>query len=396
MRKLKLSYFLIALLLVLSCEEELPEEVKNIGIVISESSATYFKTGLILSNEAQSAEISFTTTDDWSVTISQDWLKADPSSGTAGQHTVRLAAEENTSLTERDVVVTITCGDVTKILPVHQEAATPIDVESISLNLTEVWMEVGESVTLKPTVLPEDASDPSVKWTSSNASVASVKDGKVSALKLGKATITAQAGSKKATCEITVEKYEFSITPEGYELIAGPSTIDFTIKASRTYQVDSSPEWISLSTSKNDVMTFAVAANTSRQQRTGSIVICDAKGTCISLSVVQDGYSAFAITPETVSIPEAGGTFEITVSCPTSYKLPTLPSWIHDQSSPTNRRKLVYKVDKQSAESDRSASLVICDKGGTCISCVVTQKGHVPDSTSGGNEDIPDGDPINW
>ena len=396
MRKLKLSYFLIALLLVLSCEEELPEEVKNIGIVISESSAAYFDTGLKLSKEAQSAEISFTTTDDWSVSVSKDWLKADPASGTAGEHTVRLKVEENTSFTERDVVVTVTCGKVSKALKVHQAASTPIEVTSISLNLTEAWMEVGESVTLKATVLPEDATDPGVTWTSSNTAVASVKDGKVSALKLGKTTITAQAGSQKATCEITVEKYEFSITPEGYELIAGPGTIDFTITASRTYQVDSAPEWISLSATDGDVMTFAVAANESRQSRTGSIIICDAKGTCISLSVFQDGYSAFAISPETVNIPEEGGAFEITISCPTSYKLPTLPSWIHDLSSPTNRRKLVYQVDRQPAEEDRTASLVICDAGGTCISCVVAQKGHVPESASGGNEEVPDGDPINW
>ena len=59
------------------------------------------------------------------------------------------------------------------------------------------------SDTLTATVTPADTTD-SVIWSSSDASVVSVADGKVTALKKGTATITAKAGSITKTCTVTV------------------------------------------------------------------------------------------------------------------------------------------------------------------------------------------------
>ena len=53
------------------------------------------------------------------------------------------------------------------------------------------------------TVTPKDSSD-SVTWTSSNTAVAKVSGGTVTAVGVGRATITAQIGTKKATCSVTV------------------------------------------------------------------------------------------------------------------------------------------------------------------------------------------------
>ena len=79
-------------------------------------------------------------------------------------------------------------------------------VESVTLGKTELALVVNEAdVTLTATVKPDDASDKTVTWTSSNPAVATVDaNGTVHAVAAGEATITATAGDKTATCKVTV------------------------------------------------------------------------------------------------------------------------------------------------------------------------------------------------
>ncbi|MEG1070141.1 MAG: Ig-like domain-containing protein, partial [Ruthenibacterium sp.] len=80
-----------------------------------------------------------------------------------------------------------------------------VDVTGITLNETAFSLIVGENKTVTATVLPANATDKTVTWTSSNAAAASVENGKVTALKVGKTTITATANGKTATCEVLVK-----------------------------------------------------------------------------------------------------------------------------------------------------------------------------------------------
>ena len=64
---------------------------------------------------------------------------------------------------------------------------------------------VGAQIQLTAVVLPENAADKTVTWSSSDTTVASVdQSGKVNLLKVGVVTIKAQAGTKEATHVITV------------------------------------------------------------------------------------------------------------------------------------------------------------------------------------------------
>ena len=98
--------------------------------------------------------------------------------------------------------ITAKAGDKEATCAITVEA-TP--VTSVTLDKTTATLKVGETVTLTATVKPDDATDKTVTWSTSDASVAEVNDGVVTAKKVGSASITAKAGDKEATCAITVE-----------------------------------------------------------------------------------------------------------------------------------------------------------------------------------------------
>ena len=81
-----------------------------------------------------------------------------------------------------------------------------IAVESVTLNKTELTLEVGGEETLTVTVAPDDATDKAVTWTSDNTAIATVENGKVTAVAAGRATITAKAGDKTAACAVTIKE----------------------------------------------------------------------------------------------------------------------------------------------------------------------------------------------
>ncbi len=93
-----------------------------------------------------------------------------------------------------------------------------VEVTAITLEKTEVAMKKGESVVLKATVAPENATDKTVTWTSSNTSVVKVENGVITAIAAGQASITATAGVKSVVCNVTVTE------EGGSEIVTPPVT----------------------------------------------------------------------------------------------------------------------------------------------------------------------------
>ena len=82
-------------------------------------------------------------------------------------------------------------------------------VTSISLNANSATLSKGTTKQLTATVLPNNATNKTLEWISSNTKVATVSNtGLVTAITAGTATITCRAtdgSGKSATCTITVE-----------------------------------------------------------------------------------------------------------------------------------------------------------------------------------------------
>lgn len=89
-----------------------------------------------------------------------------------------------------------------------------VEVTGVTLDKTAADLEIGKTLTLTATVKPDNATDKTVTWTSSNTAVATVdEDGVVTAMSAGITKITASAGGKSAKCIVTVKENNQYIKP---------------------------------------------------------------------------------------------------------------------------------------------------------------------------------------
>jgi hypothetical protein len=114
---------------------------------------------------------------------------------------------------------------------------TKISVTSIELDKETLELAVGDAdVTLTATVKPDDATDKTVTWSSDNEDAATVADGVVHAVAVGTAIITAKAGDKSATCEVTVAPG--LSTPLTLEVLTAGTIVIQNPKAGMQYSTD--------------------------------------------------------------------------------------------------------------------------------------------------------------
>ena len=92
-----------------------------------------------------------------------------------------------------------------------------IPVKDLSLNKKKLELTVGETASLKETIIPSNATNKGVTWSSSNKKYATVdKTGKVKGIKAGDVTITVKsANGKTAACKITVIDPDTFVWPVG-------------------------------------------------------------------------------------------------------------------------------------------------------------------------------------
>ncbi len=122
--------------------------------------------------------------------------------------------------------ITATCGNASATCKVR---VNPVTATSVTLSVQYLSLLVGQSDKLTATVSPENTTDKTVTWVSSNSQVATVdSEGNVKGLTRGNCTITATAvnGGHTAECQVTVIQpvEAINITPKYLSLKAGESS----------------------------------------------------------------------------------------------------------------------------------------------------------------------------
>ena len=91
-------------------------------------------------------------------------------------------------------------------ITVLREVPAPVKVSSVKLNKASTTLQEGATETLTATVEPSNAANKRVSWDSDHEEIATVSNGKITAVNQGKAniTVTTEDGNKTATCAVTV------------------------------------------------------------------------------------------------------------------------------------------------------------------------------------------------
>ena len=149
----------------------------------------------------ETAQLTVTATPENAEDFSPVWVSSDPEIATVDDKGLV------SGIAAGSVIITVSSGDIKDEckVTVTDNDEPDVPVESITLDLTEASLKVGETQQLVATVEPENATDKTVEWTSSDTGIATVsEDGLVTAIAEGNATITAACSGFKATCNVTV------------------------------------------------------------------------------------------------------------------------------------------------------------------------------------------------
>ena len=173
-------------------------------------------------------------------------------------------------------------------------------VDSITLDHESAEIAPQDTLTLKATVLDasgQELTDETLTWSSSNAAVATVKDGVVTGVTEGKAKITVKAGKRSADCTITVTNDAIEVKSLKLDKDRAEMQIGDSLTLTATMQPANAPD---------DLVSWASSDPNIATVKKG-IVVATSTATC--QSTVQAPSRVDSVTAETASATlDLGGT----------------------------------------------------------------------------------------
>nr|MCR5206672.1 Ig domain-containing protein [Lachnospiraceae bacterium] len=245
----------------------------------------------------------------------------------------------------------------------------PVGVTGVSLNKTSLSLEIGSSESLTATISPSNATDKSVSWTTSNASVATVSNGKVTGVAAGTATITVKTNNgKTATCTVTVDPVSVksvSLNKTSLTLDIGKSeTLTATISPSNA--ANKTLTWTSSNTSVATVTSSGQV--TVKAAGTATITVKTNNGKTATCTVTVNPVAVTSVILDKVSLTLTVGKSEtLTATISPSNATDKTLTWTSSNTSVAT----VTSSGKVTAVAPGKATITAKSTNGKYSSCIV-------------------------
>lgn len=186
----------------LTSKKEDPKPEKTIAFNASKLSCTAGKSLITKINTTGGEKVKSVSSADKSIATIE--LSDLFSYNTTGTYAVLIKCLKKGDTT---VTATSTSGLTAKATVSVSSSSSTVKVTKVTLNKDSLSLKVGGSGSLTATVSPSNATNKTITWKSSNTSVATVDNGKVKAIAVGTATITAKSHNGiTATAKVTVSE----------------------------------------------------------------------------------------------------------------------------------------------------------------------------------------------
>ena len=291
------------------------------------------------------------------------WSSSNPEVATVDNGVVTAV-----SVGEAIITVTTEDGSKTATCKVTVNAPQTVPVTGVTLDKAELTLEKGSTGTLTATVAPQNATNNTVTWSSSNPEFATVDNGVVTAVSVGEAiiTVTTEDGSKTATCKVTVNAPQ-TVPVTGVTLDKAELTLEKGSTGTLTATVapqNATNNTVTWSSSNPEFVTVANGTVTAVSAGTATITVTTADGnhkaTC-TVTVIPKTVQVSGIQVQGSASVYVGGSTKLTATV-----------------TPTNatNQKVTWSSNNESVATVGTDGTVTAVSAGTATITVTTEDGQ--------------------
>lgn len=237
-----------------------------------------------------------------------------------------LTVPEGTTLTN-DGTITVESGGKLEGTPTG-EGSVVYKVTGVTLDQTDLTLFTGQSEQLTATVTPDNATNKNVTWSTSDATIATVQEGTVTAVAAGTATITVttEDGSHTATCTVSVKDPVYSMSTD-------TAVLSFDSKT-EGYADAPAAKTVTITNTGNQPLTLAQPSSTANFE----------VGTLSAKELPVNGTATFTVQPktglaagnyeETITVAATGGQYNVATNVTVKFAVAQKSVSVSDTSTP--------------------------------------------------------------
>lgn len=323
-------------------------------------------------NSASTKELVISAQASWTATATDQWIQITPTSGKAGNTTVKVSVTDNADNIDRNGFIYINVGTKRKLEIAIKQDGTVLTASPTMLTLNadgdaaSFNVSGNTSWTLK-------ASDSWIELSkaagSNNAQITVSATRNSGNERKGTITLYNKQGNVASLINVTQEAGRASVTamPRSLNLGINAAESSLFIVSYGAWSLKTDADWITLgqtSGTGDATVEVTVTKNLSGKVRNGNIMVYDETGEEVQVVPVrQTTFSVSATVSELTFMPE-GSSAEFDINATSQWQL-TAPEWVTlSQSKGDSNATIVAKTTENTSGTEKKGSILLFNEAG--------------------------------